>query len=96
MKRKHRLKSVPPQISKVAQASACENSSVFLSAVRWKQVGEKWGLTILSQGADILVASTPLLGAGGQNGLSPLFAPRSNPDRLPALKNKPHRNYRLI
>jgi hypothetical protein len=36
---------------------------------------EKWGLTILSQGANPLGAGTPQPGASGQNGLSPFFAP---------------------
>ncbi|HTB14718.1 MAG TPA: TIGR03435 family protein [Bryobacteraceae bacterium] len=39
---------------------------------------EKWGLTILSQGVRILRANIPRLVAGGQNGLSPFFAPPSN------------------
>ncbi len=39
---------------------------------------EKWGLTILSQGACIVRANTQHSGAGGQNGLSPFFALFSN------------------
>jgi hypothetical protein len=38
---------------------------------------EKWGLTILSQGARILRATVSQSGAGGQNGLSPFLAPSS-------------------
>jgi hypothetical protein len=38
---------------------------------------EKWGLTILSQGATLLRANDPNPAAGGQNGLSPFFAPSS-------------------
>jgi uncharacterized protein (TIGR03435 family) len=61
----------------LASARAGDAERPFIWPPMNKTMREKWGLTILSHGVRILRPDVPHPVAGGQNGLSPFFAPSS-------------------